>query len=297
MRFLVVLNPEGAKGTAGKRLPHLESLLKKKNADYEVRWTERPDHATSIAREERDRFDSVVAFGGDGTINEIINGLAGSDTHLGVIPNGTANDFARSFGIPLSIEMAVTTLLNGRPKRIDLGTVNNRHFGNAVGVGFDACTSRESRKIRRLRGVLLYAWATLKTLSKYESIPMKIELDNQTIEGPTYLLCVGNGNSVGGGLQLTPGAIPDDGIFQVCHVSDISRRKVVANFLKLANGSIAQVDEVTLHESRRVRISSDQSLPIHMDGEIPEEEITELDIRIVPEALSVIGDWDGEGER
>lgn len=294
MRFLIIANPHGGKGRISRVLPRVEVLLRAHGADFHIRQTNGPLHGREIAREERDRFDAVVALGGDGTVNEIVNGLVGSTTPLGVIPQGTANDFARSFGIPLSLEKSIATLVKGKPRPIDLGRVNGRHFDNAVGVGFDARVSKTSRSIRWLKGYPLYVWATLKTLGKYSAIPMRIELDDRVLEENTYLVCVGNGSIVGGGLKLTPKAIMDDGVFHVCHVRDISAGKVVRNFLKLTNGSVEEVAEVTVFQSRKVRITSDAPLPVHMDGELPEEEPKRVEVELIPQALEVIGDWTGD---
>lgn len=290
--MLIIANPSGGRGRAQKLFPRFETLLQTAGTDYTVRWTEAPGHATSITRDERANFDVIVAFGGDGTIHEIINGLVGSDTHLGIIPIGTGNDFARSCRIPLSLTKAVKTLLERKTKKLDLGIVNGQYFGNVVGVGFDAYVNVESRKIEKLHGTIVFILAILKTLSKYKSIPLKIELDDETIEEPTYLISIGNGWSVGGGLQLTPNAILNDGIFQVCHVRDISSMKVVMNFLKLKNGRINDIEEVTMYQSRQIRITSDEPLPVHIDGEILDGDTTELNIGILPEEVSVIGNWE-----
>ncbi|MFQ6615565.1 MAG: diacylglycerol/lipid kinase family protein [Fidelibacterota bacterium] len=295
MRFLIIANPTGGKGKISRILPRVEFLLRQLGADFRIQRTNGPDHATAIARDEGEGFDVVVALGGDGTVNETVNGLVGSTTPLGIIPLGTANDFARSFGIPLSLEDSIGTLVRGKPKPIDLGVVNGRYFSNALGVGFDAMTSEATRSIRWLKGGLLYAWATLKTLSKYTAIPMRIELDDRVIEEDTYLVCVGNGSSVGGGLHLTPEAVMDDGVFHVCHIRDISPLKVVGNFLKLINGTVEKVDEVTIHQSRNVRITSEVPLPVHVDGELPQNEVTQMEVELIPKALLVIGNWTGGG--
>ena len=174
---------------------------------------------TEITKAAVNDYDFITAFGGDGTVNEVVNGLAGSETPLGVLPIGTGNDLARSCGIPLTPEKAVDALINGTPRKIDLGTFNGRYFSNVVGIGFDGYSSKESRKITKLRGTLVYIWVVLKTLKKYSSIEMSIELDNDSIQGPTYLISVGNGWSVGGGMQLCPQAIIDDGEFNICHIN------------------------------------------------------------------------------
>jgi len=294
--MLIVANPGGGRGRTKKLLPRAETLLKNSGIHYEVRWTEAPKHATTIALEERDNYDTIVAFGGDGTVHELINGLVDSNTRLGIIPIGTGNDFARSCGVSLTLEKAVETLIEGKTNKVDLGIVNDLYFGNVVGVGFDAYVNRESLKIEKLKGTMVFIVAVFKTLGKYTSIPLKIELDDETIEESTYLVSIGNGWSVGAGLQLTPDALLDNGIFHICHIRDVSSLKVVMNFPKLMNGKINEVDEVTMYKSRHVKITSEEPLPIHIDGEIPENDITELDIQILPKRLSVIGSWESRDQ-
>ncbi|MDP6593217.1 MAG: diacylglycerol kinase family lipid kinase [Candidatus Marinimicrobia bacterium] len=297
MRYLFVLNPLGGRGRALKLMDRLEPVLMERGVDYEICHTEAPEHATEITREKREDYDVVVAFGGDGTMNEVVNGIVGSDTALGMIPLGTGNDFARSCRMPLKFDDAVENLLTGQPKKIDLGVFNgDKYFANVVGVGFDAYAGNESKKIQKLKGTAVYVYAVFKTLRHYDSIPMTIELDDQKIEEPTYLISVGNGWSVGGGLQLTPDAVIDDSTFHVCQISDISSMKVVANFTKLFNGRINDLDEVSLRTSRKVKISSEVPLPIHIDGEIPEREITEIEIEMIPEGLSVVGNWAAQSQ-
>lgn len=292
MRYLFILNPFGGRGRANKLMEKLEPLFQEREVDYEICHTEAPEHATEITRRQKSNYDVVVAFGGDGTVNEVVNGLMGSDTALGVIPLGTGNDFARSCRMPLKFDAAVENLLSGQPRKIDLGVFNgDKYFANVVGVGFDAYASNESKKIQKLKGTAVYVYAVFKTLRHYDSIPMTIELDDHKIDEPTYLISVGNGWSVGGGLQLTPNAIIDDSTFHICHISDISSMKVVGNFAKLFNGKIEDLDEVSLHTSRKVKISGEVPLPIHIDGEIPDREITQIEIEIIPQGLSVMGNW------
>ena len=292
MRYLFVLNPFGGRGRALKLMDKLEPVLKERGVDYDICQTDAPEHATEITREKKSDYDVVVAFGGDGTMNEVVNGLIGSDTALGVIPLGTGNDFARSCRMPLKFDAAVENLLTGHPKKIDLGVFNgDKYFANVVGVGFDAYAGNESKKIQRLKGTAVYVYAVFKTLRHYDSIPMTIELDDHKIDELTYLISVGNGWSVGGGLQLTPDAVIDDSTFHICHISDISSMKVVGNFAKLFNGKIDDLDEVSLHTSRKVKISSEAPLPIHIDGEIPGREIREIEIEMIPQGLSIVGNW------
>ena len=292
MKTLIIMNPTAGRGRTAKILPKIEQMLSSAGIEFDVEWTKEPTHGTEITKAAVNDYDFITAFGGDGTVNEVVNGLAGSETPLGVLPIGTGNDLARSCGIPLTPEKAVDALINGTPRKIDLGTFNGRYFSNVVGIGFDGYSSKESRKITKLRGTLVYIWVVLKTLKKYSSIEMSIELDNDSIQGPTYLISVGNGWSVGGGMQLCPQAIIDDGEFSICHISEVKPMKVVRNFLKLFNGKIDDMEEVTMYKSKTMRITSDEHLPIHYDGEIPEGEVRSVEIDIIPGGLSVISKWD-----
>ena len=198
MKTLIVMNPTAGRGKTAKILPKIEQMLTSAGVEFDVEWTKEPTHGTEITKEAVNDYDVITAFGGDGTVNEVVNGLAGSETSLGVLPIGTGNALARGCGIPLSPEKAVDTLINGTARKIDLGTFNGKYFSNVVGIGFDGYSSKESRKITKLRGTLVYVWVVLKTLKKYSAIDMTIELDDHTIQGPTYLISVGNGWSVGG---------------------------------------------------------------------------------------------------
>lgn len=292
MKTLIVMNPTAGRGKTAKILPKIEQMLSSGGIEFDVEITKEPTHGIEITRAAVNDYDFITAFGGDGTVNEVVNGLAGSETPLGVLPIGTGNDLARSCGIPLSPEKAVDTLIHGTPRKIDLGMFNGRYFSNVVGIGFDGYSSKESRKITKLRGTLVYIWVVLKTLKKYNSIDMTIELDNDSIKCQTYLISVGNGWSVGGGMQLCPQAINDDGEFDICHAKDIKPMKVVRNFLKLFNGNINDLEEVTMYKSKTMKITCDEHLPIHYDGEIPEGEVKSVDIGIIPSGVSVISKWD-----
>ena len=292
MKTLIVMNPTAGRGKTAKILPKIEQMLTSAGVEFDVEWTKEPTHGTEITKAAVNDYDVITAFGGDGTVNEVVNGLAGSETSLGVLPIGTGNDLARGCGIPLIPEKAVDTLINGTPRKIDLGTFNGKYFSNVVGIGFDGYSSKESRKITKLRGTLVYVWVVLKTLKKYSAIDMTIELDNDSIQGPTYLISVGNGWSVGGGMQLCPQAVIDDGEFNICHARDLKPMKIVRNFLKLFNGKINDLDEVTMYKTKTMKITSDEHLPIHYDGEIPEGEVKSVEIGIIPGGLSVISKWD-----
>ena len=147
MKILFVMNPKAGRGATIKKLPRLEKLLQDKEMDYEIKWTEGPGDATIFTKNMRDDYDLVTVFGGDGTMNEVLNGLVGGNTPMAVIPIGTGNDFVRSANLPMKLEASLENILNGKPRKIDLGLYNEeRYFVNVVGIGFDAFANIQSRK-------------------------------------------------------------------------------------------------------------------------------------------------------
>ena len=288
MKILIIVNPMSGRGKAAKNISKLESLLKKKEVDYKMVLTSSPGDAKTIASERRKDFDIVSVFGGDGTMNEVLNGLVGGNTPMSIIPIGTGNDFARSANLPMKMEPALDNILNGKPISYDIGLFNNeRYFINVIGIGFDAFANIQSRKIKRLRGTMVYVVAVFKTLRQWTSVKMKIQMDNKEIEDLSYLTCIANGWSVGGGLSLAPDANLNDGFFDICHVSDISSAKIVRHFSRLMNGKINDFSEVSLHRSKKIKIASNDYLPMHLDGEIIEGENKEFDIEIIPNGFTL----------
>ncbi len=291
MRILFVINPQAGRGTTLKLLPQLEKLLLEKEVDHEIRWTEGPGDATHFTKEIKADYDLVTVIGGDGTMNEVLNGLVGGETPMAVIPIGTGNDFVRSAKLPMKLEAALDNILNGKPRMVDLGLYNSeRYFVNVLGIGFDAYANIQSRKIKRLKGKIVYLAAIFKTLRHWSAVPMRIELDDQTIDDHSYLTCIANGWSVGGGLSLAPDAQLEDGFFDVCHVSDISSMKIVWNFPKLTNGKINDLEEVTILRSKKVKVTSEEPLPMHLDGEIIEGNSKVFEVEMIPGGFTI---WDG----
>ena len=207
------------------------------------------------------------------------------------MPIGTGNDFVRSAQLPIKLEPALDNILSGKRRTCDLGVFNGeRHFINVLGIGFDAYANIESRKIKRLKGTAVYVAAVFKTLRQWSAVPMKIEMDDDLIDDHSYLTCIANGWSVGGGLSLAPDAHLRDGLFDVCHVADISSGKIVWNFPKLTNGKINDLEEVTIRQSKKVRVTSEEPLPMHMDGEIIDGENKVFEVEIIPDGFTI---WDG----
>lgn len=292
-RFAVIINPAAGKGQTLRKLPILKEIAARFGSKFDYFITEHPHHATQISDKIHKKYDAVVAFGGDGTANEVMNGLAGTETPLGIIPIGTGNDFARSLKVPRKIAKALQILHDYKTKIIDLGTIGQRVFLNGVGIGFDGYVNLKSKSVTMFKGSLSYLYAVFSSLAFWKSIPMHIEIDDHTVlRQSSYLFAVGNGWSVGGGLVLTPDAVLDDSAFDICHIADVPLGKILLNFGRLKTGTIGAVREVTLTKARKnIIVKSECPLPTHFDGEFYYPLSNELEIKIVPQSAAVIGAW------
>ncbi len=287
---LVIANPAASRGGVAKQLVKMKRLTGEYAAvcSFDFMVTENPLHATELARVNAPNYDLVVAFGGDGTINEVANGLMGGDTPLGVIPFGTGNDFARGAGIPLGLKPALELVCRGTPLPTDVGIVNGRYFVNAVGIGFDGRTNYEASKIKGLKGPLVILVAIFRTMRFWQAVPMTLTVDGESLSGPSYLVGIGNGPSIGGGLKLTPQARLDDGQLSVCRAADIPPWKILLNFPRLKSGTMHKLKEVTMLSGSKITVESEQPLPVHVDGEVLGLELTRLDLEIQPSALRIV---------
>lgn len=288
-RFAIIVNPVAGRGKTLRKLKYLKELTEKfGDAVFEFYFTEYPFHAARIAETIRGEYDAIVAFGGDGTANEVMHGLAGTEIPFGIIPQGTGNDLARSLNMDFDIKKALEKIVRFDTKSIDVGTIGNRIFLNGVGIGFDGYVNRVSKSIKMLKGPLVYFTTILFCLLVWKSIPIHLEVDGESY-GKThvFLLAVGNGNSIGGGLKLTPNADMEDARFDICKIGNVPLFKIIFNLFRLKDGTISKVREVSLFRGKRLKITGERPLPIHYDGEIYKR-VTEVEISIFPKSAVVI---------
>ncbi|NOY76761.1 MAG: diacylglycerol kinase family lipid kinase [Calditrichaeota bacterium] len=294
-RYFVILNPHSGRGKAAKLRPKIEETLRRKNLDFVLVETQGQGHAEKLAREAPPDFDVIVAAGGDGTANEVVNGLMKNPRPMGLIPTGSGNDFARAMAIPFQWQKAIDVLIQNQEKRIDVGWVNGRYFPNGFGVGFDALVVLESSKVTRLRGFLIYLYSVLKSIFFYSSPHLTIHLDNRhKIEGRIFMLTVGNGVSLGGGFLLTPNAQNNDGIFDVCVIHHLSKPQIFWHLPKVFWGGHVKIKPVEMLQAKELVVKSTGPVGGHVDGEIVEMDRQEFRVKIFPKALSVIGGSPGE---
>lgn len=298
--FLFVMNPTAGKGSARKALATLERLLPELGHSYEIARTERAGHATELARNSGSKF--VVAVGGDGTVNEVANGLAGSQKVLGILPTGSGNDFVKSVHIPTGMQAGLEVLRAQNIRRIDAGKVRcarrengsmqyapGRYFINGVGIGFDAAVAQRVSEISYLRGTLLYLVAVLQTLGTYRAPEFRTTIGSETVTGKQLLIAAGNGRCAGGGFYLTPDAVVDDGLLDVCLIQDVKVGKILRLIPAVMRGKRVEDKAVNYMKTNALAIESSDGFTVHADGEVLGRDVVGVQMEVSAGSLLMIG--------
>jgi YegS/Rv2252/BmrU family lipid kinase len=308
-KYKVIANPAAGNGAGARAIPQIEQLLTQHGLDYDLTHTEHAGHAIALARKAAlADYAVVVAAGGDGTANEVINGLmaarqeGASEVVMGLLNIGRGNDFAYGMNVPDDLERACRTLAEGHTRTIDIGRVvggkypQGRYFGNCVGVGFDAIGTIEVSKLPRLGGFWSFVIAVFKTiLLYYHAPPTRVEYDGQTLTQPALMVSVMNGRRLGGGFMMAPQGEPDDGLFDLCIVREMSRLRMFRILPHFLRGTQASQETVTTGQAARITITALQgTLPAHTDGEIICIDGQKLEIELLPRQLDIIGLPPGE---
>ncbi len=284
----VILNPAAGRGKAGKLLEPLSRLLETELPGSHLHVTAYAGNAREIAATFKSGDHLVVAVGGDGTIHEVVNGIAGGSAKLGIIPVGTGNDFARMFHLPKNPAEAVQILKAGFLKTIDLGKVNDTYFLNGMGIGFDADVVVESQKIRYLDGFSLYLSAVFRKILSYQNYAIDLGKDGATEHRDIFLLSVGNGQFLGGGFRLLPKADLSDGLLDVCMLHALRRSEIFRHLPKAINGTHLGISQVEYYNIRKLVIDCETGIPAHVDGELLGTRLRHLEIEVVPSILNVV---------
>jgi diacylglycerol kinase (ATP) len=300
-RNLFIVNPVAAGGKTGSVWPEIEKELRSLGLDFDHRFTEAPNHATALAREGlQQRYEMVVAVGGDGTVNEVINGLIspGSDKAsavLGVIITGRGSDLARTIGVPFDYGEACARLTGERTMTVDLGLVqfhheeevHQRYFVNVGGGGFDGeVAHRANRAPNFMGGTIPYLTSLVTSLFTYRNKAIELILDDQEpIRKVVNSVVVANCQFFGGGMRVAPDADPNDGLFDVIVIGDIDKVEFLMTVPKVYDGTHITHPQVDTYRARRVEVRSEQPLLLQVEGEVCGH--TPLIFEIIPAALEI----------
>ena len=296
----VIVNPVAGAGRTAKKWPQIMALLKDVELRFEYDLTEAPGHAIELAKSAaKQGYRMVISVGGDGTINEIVNGLydAGSmaDVMLGIIGTGTGSDYIRTIGIPRSYTEACRCFARPRKLTVDLGVVEyvsrgqtaRRLFVNFAGLGFDAeVVKATTQRFKTLGSLPSYRLGLLTTLLCYRGKQVTIEMDGQVEDRKVCLVLMGNGKYGGGGMLSTPNADPTDGLFDVLIIDDLSKPDLLWSLPRVYRGTHLTHPKVTVKRARDIEIVSAEPMALQADGEL----LGELPARfqVLPAALNII---------
>ncbi len=271
LRITMVIRPRGEDARMEELREEVERL-RSAGHDVQPRLTfEGGDAVRFAAAAARARRDLVVSVGGDGTLNEVVNGIRGArwQPRLAIVPTGTANDFAAGLGLPESIGEALEVAVRGRPRAVDVGKVNGRRFINASTGGFGAeATESASPETKKLLGAWAYLVTGVKKFVELRSTPARFVADGRSIhDGGALVFAVGNGRQTGGGTMLTPRAELGDGLLDLLVVPEMSRLDFIALLPDLRAGTHLQSADLIHCRVRQLEIVAEEELTVSVDGE------------------------------
>lgn len=284
----VIINPVAGGATPAQGLSRAtlaSDVLASRGVVGDVFVTERRGHARDLAEGARRRGHRlVVAWGGDGTVNEVASALAGSDAVLGIVPSGSGNGLARELGLPRRADRALAASLSGSIRTIDAGEIGGRWFFSVAGVGFDAHVAAAFDRSGHLRrGFSTYARITARELWRYRCGTYSVDTGAAR---PALLITFANTSQFGNGARIAPGARLDDGLLDLVTMEERSRVATVCGLPRLFTGGAERVPGLRIRKVERARVESQAPMTFHVDGE-PVQGGRCLDARVLPGVLRV----------
>jgi YegS/Rv2252/BmrU family lipid kinase len=289
----VIANPEAKHGVTRSVLPAVTELLDGV-VEYDLVVSDAPSHALELARD-AEGYDSIIAVGGDGTVHEVVNGIMERKDDdrpaFTLIPTGSGNDYRRTLGISTDLSTAVRQIASGARARVDIGTCNGAYFANSIAVGLDARVTAKAVELKVTTGwsgIWLYARALRYVLfNQYYSHPVRLSIDDREPEDiDMMIVAVTNGPTYGGGFHVTPDAISDDGLLDVCIVDKVGLGSALWRLPFIVFGHHTWMKPVEMKLVRKLHLISETPVEGQIDGETMLE--TEYEIGIIPAALEVI---------
>lgn len=295
----VIVNPASGSGLTGLRWPRIHKALLDSGLSFDYVRTDHRGHAMELAKKAaRAGYGMVVACGGDGTLNEVVNGLMESgnagDVTLGILNTGTGCDFARFLGISRDYRLSCRCLVSPRKMRADVGLVEcfkegrpvTRFFISAAGLGFDGMVVEAAAKGPKfVRGAVPYFFGVLRSLGTYRNVDVHLRLDDVSEDTRICSVVVANGGFYGAGMHIAPGADLGDGLFEVLIIGDLSKLELVQAFPRAYRGTHVTHPKVRIAKAAQVSVESQERILVQADGEWLGEAPARF--RVLPSALTI----------
>ncbi len=243
-------------------------------------------HARVIAAEAVGKFDTVVAVGGDGTVNEVASAIVDTDTSLGIVPFGSGNGLSRFLGIPMDTKDAIKNLASGRTEIIDSARINGQPFFNMAGMGFDAHIS-EIFSHGKKRGFISYIKSSIKEVVGYQPQNYHLDIDGKKYDYKAFMLSIANSSQYGNNVHISPKASLQDGLLDVCVIKPFPLWRFPEMSMRMLIKATESSKYVEIIRGKQILIKREHTGPIHLDGE-PQVAGTGIDINILPKSLKVI---------
>lgn len=284
-RALLLVNHHARQGQ--KRLPEVKRTLEELGLNLIEESTEQPQHLYDVIKRYQHEVDLVIVGGGDGTLNAAVDALVETQLTLGILPLGTANDLARTLGIPNSLPDACKIIANGEVRRIDLGSVNGKHFFNVASCGLSVkITQRLTKKAKRRWGILAYLITALQVIWESRPFSVEIRMNDQSIRVKTVQIAVGNGRYYGGGMAVVPDATIDDQRLDLYSLEIEHWWQIIPLLPAMRQGRHIHLRGVRSLSGQEIEVYTRKPRPINTDGEITT--YTPAHFRVIPNALSVL---------
>jgi len=285
-KALFIINPiSGGKKKDG--VPELiEKYLDPVAYKLVIVFSDGVSHARQIAKEAVNKFDLIVAVGGDGTVNEVASALVGSETQFGIIPFGSGNGLARFLGIPMDTEQAIKTLNTGNIESIDTAKLNGKPFFNMAGMGFDAHISEVFSHTKK-RGFISYIKSSIQEIARYKPQRYHLAIDGKDYEREAFMLSFANSSQYGNDAHISPKASVQDGLLDVCVIKKFPLWRFPEMGIRMLNKTADKTNYVEIIRGKNIKVKRTEPGPVHLDGE-PKVMDTDIDIEIVPHSLKII---------
>jgi diacylglycerol kinase (ATP) len=302
--WFVIVNPNAGRRKGEKDWLEIARLLDKAGIKFTSVFTEHKDHALNLTHRYIDAgFKNIIVVGGDGTLNEVVNGVflqkkcPTTEITLAMIPVGTGNDWCRMFGIPLSYNKAIAFITRGKTFLQDAGSVSffssdstpkTRYFINMAGMGYDALVAKKTNLLKESGKIRPFSYLLnmLTSLFSYQTAESTITFNGKTIGTSVFSMSVGICQYNGGGMKQAPNAIPDDGLFDLTIITKVTKFEVFRNIKKLFDGTFIQLPQVSSYTADKIVIESTPALFLEVDGESLGH--TPFQFEVVPLCVKVI---------